>query len=262
MVGSPKATIMTFPSRPIIYVSVLMIVARILAIVMAPSQEVDTRQGFEKSDFNLSEVVPSSFKGWNLDPAISIIQPNEEGDLKSRIYDQNIARGYRDENGSLIMLVIAYGHNQSDTLQLHRPEVCYVANGFKIVSNDRQDVNLTSYSDALLPSLRLVTVSSNRSEIVTYWTRVGNSLPTSNLSRQYEKLKFGLAGNIPDGVLVRVSSISNEPAAAYKTHDKFINDLIEVIDEKHLEFFLGPLIYSSKDNFKDVNEPTFNDKNN
>lgn len=251
---------MTFPSRPIIYISVVMIVASIFANVMSPSGESGIGPDSHENAFVLSDVVPLNFKGWKLDPAISIIQPNEEGDLKSRVYDQNISRGYRDEKGYLIMLVVAYGRNQSDALQIHRPEVCYVANGFKIISNDRQDVKLTSYFDASLPSLRLVTKSSNRSEIVTYWTRVGNSLPTSNLSRQYEKLKFGLAGNIPDGVLVRISSISNEPEAAYKIHDKFINDLIEVVDEKRLEFFLGPIMHSSKDDFKDVNEPTFKNK--
>lgn len=247
---------MTFPSRPILYISVVIIVARILASAMSPSEETGISSVSKEDAFILSDVVPSNFKGWILDPSINIIEPNEEGDLKSRIYDQNIARGYRDENGSLIMLVIAYGHNQSDALQLHRPEVCYVANGFEIISNDRQDVKLTSYHDVLLPSLRLVTMSSQRSEIVTYWTRVGNSLPTSNLSRQYEKLKFGLAGNIPDGVLVRVSSISDEPEASYKFHDKFINDLIEVIDEEQLNLFLGPIMQGGKSNLIDTNNDT------
>ncbi len=243
---------MIFPSRTIIYISVFMIGARILAIVLSPSQDgvSGLGSGSDEQAYILNEVVPTSFNGWKLDPSINTIQPNEEGDLKSRIYDQNISRGYRDKNGYLIMLVVAYGRNQSDSLQLHRPEVCYVANGFRIVSNEQQDVKLISYFDASLPSLRLVTVSSYRSEIVTYWTRVGNSLPTSNLSRQYEKLKFGLSGNVPDGVLVRVSSISDEPEAAYKMHDKFINDLIDVIDEKTLKLFIGPLVHYDKNSHK------------
>ena len=245
---------MSFPSRTIIYLSALMLVARLLANILEPSQEYGVGPGSDSDEnfFILEDVVPSSFGDWNLDPSINIIQPNEEGDLKSRVYDQTISRGYRDENGYLIMLVIAYGHNQSDSLQLHRPEVCYVANGFRIVSNEQQDVKLAPYFDILLPSLRLVTVSSERPEIVTYWTRVGNSLPTSNLSRQYEKLKFGLSGNIPDGVLVRVSSISDAPEAAYEIHDKFINDLLGVIDEKNLEFFIGPLAQNVKNSLKNT----------
>ena len=207
-----------------------------------------------EASFLLNEIIPTSFNGWTLDPSIVTVQPNEEGDLKSRIYDQDVSRGYRDESGNLIMLVVAYGHNQSDTLQLHRPEVCYVANGFKIISTIRHDVRLSAIPDALIPSLRLVTASSIRPEIVTYWTRVGNSLPTSNLSRQYEKLKFGLSGNIPDGVLVRVSTISDEPEEAYKVHDKFINDMLDVIDEKNLEFFLGPIINNDKNKDKHISE--------
>lgn len=254
MVGRNGAKSMSFPNRTLIYLSALMLIARLLANVMAPSEEYRVGLGSDSDGdaFILEDVVPSSFEGWNLDPSIRIIQPNEEGDLKSRVYDQTISRGYRDENGYLIMIVIAYGHNQSDTLQLHRPEVCYVANGFRIVSNEQQDVKLTSYFDVLLPSLRLVTVSSIRPEVVTYWTRVGDTLPTSNLSRQYEKLKFGLFGNIPDGVLVRVSSISEEPEAAYKMHDKFINDLIDIMDEKYFKFFLGPLVQDDKNSLKNT----------
>ena len=181
-----------------------------------------------------------------IDPSVSVIEPNEEGDLKSRVYDQTISRGYRDEDDNLVMVVVAYGHNQSDALQLHRPEICYVANGFKIISNFRHDVKLTSYAGISIPSLRLVTLSSNRPEIVTYWTRVGEMLPTSNLRRQYEKLKYGLSGKVPDGVLVRVSTISVKPEEAYDIHDKFINDLLGVVDEKNLEFFLGPLVKADK----------------
>ena len=30
------------------------------------------------------------------------------------------------------MLMIAYGESQSDRLQLHHPEVCYTAQGFRV----------------------------------------------------------------------------------------------------------------------------------
>lgn len=235
---------MTIPSRSIIFISVILLIARVVASVLAPSEET----GQIDSNFILGDIVPSNFKGWTIDPTIRIVQPNEEGDLKSRVYDQTIARGYRDESGNLVMVVVAYGHNQSDALQLHRPEVCYVANGFKIISKSRHDIKIASYPGVLIPSLRLVTLSSNRPEIVTYWTRVGDKLPTSNLSRQYEKLKLGLSGKIPDGVLVRVSTISDKPEEAYEFQDKFINDLIDVIDEESLEFFLGPLAITDKKN--------------
>lgn len=240
------------PSRSIIFITGVLLIARVVASILAPSEET----GQIGSNFILNDIVPSNFNGWVIDPSVRVIQPNEEGDLKSRVYDQTLSRGYRDEGGNLVMVVIAYGHNQSDALQLHRPEVCYVANGFKIISNKRYDVKLTSYSGISIPSLRLVALSSNRPEIVTYWTRVGDKLPTSNLRRQYEKLKYGLSGKIPDGVLVRVSTISDKPEEAYELQDKFINDLIDIIDKENLEFFLGPLIETGKKNSKVINENT------
>ena len=228
---------MSLPARPILYISALLIFARIIAgmmtptIIAAPFQE----------DYTLEEMIPKSFKDWTLDASISPVQPNEEGSLIDRVYDQSISRGYRNESGALIMLVIAYGQNQSDMLQLHRPEVCYVANGFKIVSNHRQDILLIDRENLLVPGRRLHTKSGERSEPVTYWTRIGDALPTSTLSRQLEKLMFGLSGRIPDGILVRVSSISNQPGDAYQAHDHFINDLLKSIDEKNLNLFLGPI---------------------
>ena len=243
---------MTFPMRPILIISLAIIAARIIASIMTPTH---VSAPFSQ-DYTLEDMVPKTFKGWALDPTISTIQPNEEGSLQNRIYDQSIARGYRDENGYLIMLVIAYGHNQSDMLQLHRPEVCYVANGFKIISNNRQDIPLTNYPDTSVPSRRLHTWSSIRSEPVTYWTRIGNSLPTSTLSRQVEKLMFGLSGSIPDGILVRVSSISDKPQDAYKMHDRFINDLLGAIEEKNINLFLGQLTQ----NFTNINDTKIDEK--
>lgn len=223
------------PSQAIIWISISLIVARIFATALTPTENTS----LSKAGFILEEVVPTSIKGWKLDPTMNIIQPNEGGSLRDKVYDQTISRGYRDKNGYLIMLVIAYGRNQSDTLQLHRPEVCYVANGFKIISNERRDIKLDVYGTVSLPSRGLYTRSSFRPEVVSYWTRVGDTLPTSNLSRQYEKLKFGLSGRIPDGLLVRVSSISDKPHEAFKMHDMFINDLLEVINPEDINLFLG-----------------------
>ena len=240
---------MMLPSRTIIYICVVMMTAFVLAIVLTPKNEPQASE----AEFVLEEVVPTSFGRWNLDPSIRVIEPNEEGNLSSRVYDQSISRGYRNENGYLIMLVVAYGHNQSDALQLHRPEVCYVANGFTIISNDRSDVQLANI-DELVPSRRLYTRSGYRAEPVTYWTRVGDDLPTTNFGRQFEKLKYGLSGNIPDGVLVRVSSISEEPEDAYKIHDAFINDLLSTIETKDLEFFLGALYHTIDGKLKNIND--------
>ena len=56
--------------------------------------------------------------------------------LLDRLYEQQLSRTYENAQGYRIMLSIAYGGNQRDELELHKPEVCYVAQGF--VLQDKQ----------------------------------------------------------------------------------------------------------------------------
>lgn len=49
-----------------------------------------------------------------------------------KLYSQTLTRTYINNDGYRIMLSVAYGENQlsSDVTQVHRPEFCYVAQGF------------------------------------------------------------------------------------------------------------------------------------
>ncbi len=72
----------------------------------------------------------ASLPGWSERPSNAIVAPAEENSLAARLYNQSLARLYVNAAGEGVMLVIAYGNTQSDSLQLHRPEVCYPAFGF------------------------------------------------------------------------------------------------------------------------------------
>ena len=52
--------------------------------------------------------------------------------LEATIYNQEASRGFVDPEGHVVMLMVAYGESQSDRLQLHHPEVCYTAQGFRV----------------------------------------------------------------------------------------------------------------------------------
>ena len=66
----------------------------------------------------------------------------------------------------------------------------------------------------------------SRSEPITYWTTVGNRVVRSGKETKIEQLRYGFKGQIPDGLLFRVSSINYDTQAAYATQQAFIQTLI------------------------------------
>src|SRR5205085_10633821 len=85
--------------------------------------------------------------------------------LLLKIYDEVLDRTYVNRAGDRIMLSMAWGNDQRGERQVHRPEICYPAQGFKVET--LSDGTLaTSFGDI---SVRRFTTSGSRHEPVTYW---------------------------------------------------------------------------------------------
>jgi hypothetical protein len=69
--------------------------------------------------------------------------------------------------------------------------------------------------------------------------RVGNDITTGVVDRQLVRLKYGLRGLIPDGALMRVSTIGLPKEASYQLQDEFIHDLLAAIAPQDRKFFTG-----------------------
>jgi EpsI family protein len=228
---------MKMPSLKISAICALLVIAALSAQYLKPTEV----SSVVAEDFVLDDIVPTQFGEWYEDEYIKAIQPLEQSTLADKIYNQSISRSYRNGNGDLVMLVIAYGRHQSDNLQLHLPETCYAANGFKVGSTKVESIPVKDGGDAVLPTKRLFTSNGPRREPVTYWTRVGEDIPTSQRERQIGKLLYGLSGKIPDGILIRVSSFGPLEEASFEIHDQFIKDLLNIVPVDTLPLFLGKL---------------------
>lgn len=177
--------------------------------------------------FDLTTAIPTQFGGWSVDNAMIPVAPNPESQTAlDRIYDQTLARTYVDANGRHVMLSIAYGGDQSRALQLHLPEVCYVAQGFQIVQKGEGTVD-TGFG--MLPVRRLVARADMRNEPITYWITVGDQATRAGFAQKWQMLAYGLSGQIPDGMLVRISSIDRDAAAAYRTQDSFSTAMLAAL---------------------------------
>src|ERR1700677_940307 len=135
-------------------------------------------------------------------------------------------RSYTNSQSKRIMLSIAYGDNQNRKLQVHRPEVCYAAQGYNISAMSRQ---VLKTDNATIPIMQMVAQQGARVEPITYWVLIGDKVVRGNLEQGFARVIYGLSGVIPDGLLFRVSTISGDAGDAYATEQAYVNALMQAL---------------------------------
>ncbi|HZX30857.1 MAG TPA: EpsI family protein [Rhodocyclaceae bacterium] len=201
----------------------LMGAASVGAVLARPTAKV-AEQG---PRVDLEAMVPRRFDGWREEPqqAVRVINPQTR-QLLDRLYSQILTRTYINEAGYRVMLSIAYGGDQREGMEAHKPEVCYPAQGFALM--DSRPVALaTPYGT--IPARRLLTTLGQRREPVTYWYTVGNRSVDGGIRKKLVEMSFGLTGRIPDGLLFRVSSIDPDPVRAGRMQEDFIVRLLAAV---------------------------------
>lgn len=185
----------------------------------------------------LVEVIPESFGDWRLDKSIIPVAP-DPGVLRmiNQIYSDTLARTYVNSQGQRIMLSLSYGRRQDDSMRLHQPEGCYTGQGFAVTREGTASVNTTR---GATPVTRLFAVMGMRKEPITYWMVIGGKHAISPFEAKLSQLRFGLHGYIPDGLLVRVSSISPDLNLSYDLHDQFIRELTAAVPADYQAGMLG-----------------------
>lgn len=174
---------------------------------------------------DLETMIPKQFGEWKLDETIVPIQVSPDVQVKlNKIYNQTLSRTYVNVQGEKIMLSIVYGSNQrNNDFQVHRPEFCYISQGFQVSS--KSDANL-DVQGRTIPIRRLLAIQGQRVEPITYWITVGDKATLPGIGRKLTQLRYGLTGTIPDGLLVRVSSIGSDEQFAYTLQQRFVVDLL------------------------------------
>jgi EpsI family protein len=187
--------------------------------------------------FVLADLIPERFGNWRLDNSVAPLTPDEtQKELIATLYDQTLARTYVNEAGQRVMLSIAYGGDQSKQLQLHLPEVCYVAQGFELVKENKGEL-FTPFGT--VPVKRLVARQNARNEPITYWVTVGDKAVASGLGQKYQRFLVNLTGKIPDGMLVRVSTVEANDGEAYRVQERFVNQMLGALSPKGRSRLLG-----------------------
>lgn len=176
----------------------------------------------------LETLFPKAFGGWVIDRRVPVqlVSPDQAAVLNA-IYNQTLSRTYANPAGERIMLSVAYGGDQSDATRAHRPEVCYPAQGFQIMAASTAALRV---EDRTIRVRRLVARQGGRNEPITYWIMVGDKVTVSGTEQKFAQLAYSMRGVIPDGMLVRISSIDHDIDKAYWLHERFLADLGAAIE--------------------------------
>lgn len=176
-------------------------------------------------DIKIGSIIPRRMANWSAEDGGDIVIPKTPGSLTDRLYSESVARTYsRTDGQDTIMLLIAYGQEQSDSLQLHRPETCYPAIGFSIT--ERHFIEIPLLSAAPVPGIALTAVSGERTEDIVYWTRLGEYLPRTADEQRRDRLATVMQGLIADGVLIRASMLRTDKQPGYDMLINFLSTLV------------------------------------
>jgi len=187
----------------------------------------------------LDDLFPRAFPRWRADEgAEMLVRPTRETarEEEGGLYDQVLQRTYVAADGARVMLLAAVGAEQSAGLQLHRPEVCYPGNGFRV--EDLHGDTLQA-AERRIPCTRLLASRPGRSEPVTYWTVLGQRVVADAGEFRARQLHFGLRRRLLDGMLVRVSSLDSDREAAYALHTRFAAALAQALAPRARDKVLG-----------------------
>jgi EpsI family protein len=179
--------------------------------------------GQKASPPQLARIVPREFAGWRELPTAPTVVSAQTQDMLQSIYNEILARVYAAADGYQVMLSIAYGGDQRGTLRAHKPEICYPAQGFKLL--DSADTVLTT-EHGPIPARTLRTVLGPRNEPVMYWFAYAGRTSASSWERRLQSLRLTLTGQVPDGLLFRVSSIDADAPRAWQRQGDFVRALL------------------------------------
>jgi EpsI family protein len=208
-----------------------MLLTAALAYALAPTRQVSA------DTVALERMIPKRFGEWVVEQggALEQVSPQIDGRSDARsgrrtdraLYDQVLMRTYRRQSdGGLVMLALAYGRRQVQEFKIHRPELCYYSQGYDVRFVGRSHVVLGPHFG--IDSNLLLTRNRARYEPVTYWIRVGGQISRSAWETRWLIFKDGISGSVPDGILVRASSVvatQADSASAFRLQKVFFADL-------------------------------------
>lgn len=184
---------------------------------------------------NFEKMVPGPFGNWQVFSGGEVVLPPPDA-LRDRLYDNLVTRAYQAPGTPLVMLLMAYNNEQDGVLQVHRPEVCYPVGGFQLSVTENIDIPLDKGS---VPANIFTAEAPGRIEQVMYFTRLGTAFPRSWVEQRIAVVNANLAGDIPDGMMMRVSVIGISQERARPILAGFMREFISASPTRLQRLLVG-----------------------
>lgn len=210
--------------------------ASALAVLATPQLKEDVNR------VDLEARVPRTIGEWQELPTPFVLVPLEVNSETSinQPYDQTVMRTYKDAQGHQVSLALAWGKHQRQEVKIHRPELCYPAQGYSVEKLTSIQFPLNAGNGEAITGKRMVTRDrAGRIEAVSYWIRLGASYSDSAWETRLHILREGLAGRVTDGMLVRVSTRTSPDAnldEVFARQERFASQLVAAspADVRHM----------------------------
>lgn len=180
--------------------------------------------------------VPKRFGAWETVSQSGVVLPPPDA-LSDRLYDNLVTRVFVAPELPPVMLLLAYNNAQDGVLQVHRPEFCYPVGGFEL--SETRDIALEAKGHTV-PANFFTATAPNRVEQVAYFTRLGSAYPRKWSEQRIAVMRANLAGEIPDGMMMRVSALGIDQREAQGLLTDFAREFIETANPKMQRLLLGP----------------------
>lgn len=214
------------------------IAAIILALISTFALSISLRPTISSSaeSPHLATQIPTAFGQWKEIPnPLDQISASTDELSREQPYDEVLARSYTNGAGAIVMLTLAYGKNQRQEIKIHRPELCYPAQGFAV--KDLKDAHFSGITSSTtgetISGKRMIASHKMFSEAVSYWIRIGDTYSSSAWQTRWTIMKEGLNGRMTDGILVRVSQRippGSDPTPHYELQEEFARELVNSLN--------------------------------
>lgn len=182
----------------------------------------------------LDALVPKTIGPWKFVAASGLVVPPDD-QLSRALYSNLLTRVYADGQNPPVMLLVAQSGSQTGVLQIHRPETCYTAGGYHISAVTSQPIQVGSF---IVPANSMNASVDGVTEHVIYWTRVGDRMPASWRQQRLAVAEQNIRGIIPDAILIRISTVTDDANSARATLQAFVRALVGSLPPNRREVFI------------------------
>lgn len=227
---SIKLPRISLPSAVAVFV--VLVIAALAAVVATPHLVEVT------DNTDLETAVPKEFGSWKMVPsgAVQVRLTTGDGTNMDQPYDQTVMRTYVNrDTGKFVYVALAWGRRQRQEVKVHRPDLCYVAQGYKVDSIVPTTFDRLGATTSPVVGKRMFARTSRNGEAVAYWIRIGELYSEDALDTRLYILGEGIQGRIPDGILVRASRPvrdAEEASSTYPELEAFLTELTAAVPEE------------------------------